>query len=764
MGESKRKRGQQAEETRVLDALSAISHTRTSVPNQECVQFMLLRLDHAAVASSELGGLPRLCHDFIKEAVEVNEKSGGKGPVEAIMWELWPSGRQMASLCRTHDVLWPAFSMVCHERAGAHGYGVRVASFPSIPESYIEEAHSALSENVAKTVEQIQSGPTVRLTSLAGMGEFISIPKIDGDEARPGILAQILRILDGMASSRESLLKVHSLVQMDFDGYSEDPRQVWEVEQNIKLMEELDMHAPWWPWYSHPENAFVWFGALVAKGPTRVTKSMRVVFPVDAEATRDLLLARVGQTSAYLMCGGLDADRDIAPRLASSVKSFVEVIAYLRSIQAEVESGAEELAEPEESLRFEQEAAQIDALGGFKNKNARYIVVVDRSEVGRLVLSGIRERKFEVFPEAIDAEFHAWEKTDAPIAIATGVLGAPDGWDFVACNGSSEGIREAAMQAATKALHEKRSLASIMGVDAERKAQMTELVNDVAVRVASKAGLEFVKNASQGVDALAPTGLLDLAIEAGGVEVNFDNVQILDEKIFEKVMSLTMRAVSGLIDSSRDLTTLEQMELAQTVKLDAWRRDDGSLLLREQIPPHSEVIVPQGSWKLLDEAELAGYSDGMSSFVAEHPEVAESIAMSITQAAENRKRIRESFEERAVKAHSIVMIVGRSTGSMMALRRLVGEEKKLLAIADQWVESSIPFLLVWQSREGDCVTMPAKSDEELLEQALWQMMALGESAQTTGLVCTTDTSLDARALKVWKERGGLTFSPPARGH
>lgn len=201
-------------------------------------------------------------------------------------------------------------------------------------------------------------------------------------------------------------------------------------------------------------------------------------------------------------------------------------------------------------------------------------------------------------------------KTDLPVMLVCGCPGDEASWNLYPGGDSDDELRKLVESAATLAVEKNASFMTwTMGVGEPLVEKLTTLAANAAER------LGLVSTMSRPPEHPLPhEGLLDLAVEPGGTEIDFDNVQILDSGIYGKMLNLQMALMSSAFADMQKggKPRPDHDEEAEPPLLRAWRREDGSLLIREPEPPRRELVAPSGTWRLLDDAEKATVGTGIS--------------------------------------------------------------------------------------------------------------------------------------------------------
>lgn len=100
-------------------------------------------------------------------------------------------------------------------------------------------------------------GLTLRAYEVPGKGRltFVGVDHPLGDPS------PLLRLLDSMIASKKSIDAHAGRVHITFDGYDDDPREIFEIEGPRDYLQRVAKHAPWWSLLSAPESLHIWLAA-----------------------------------------------------------------------------------------------------------------------------------------------------------------------------------------------------------------------------------------------------------------------------------------------------------------------------------------------------------------------------------------------------------------------------------------------------------------------------------------------------------------------
>jgi hypothetical protein len=756
MGDAKRRKQVAAAEERLWQALELNSVCPGPVPRKDSVQALVVSLERQDEARRVLGDLPALCNEFLIEAARLQSTGADDAP-DAVCWERWPSGRQVAHMVKGLDGVQAAYPAVVHFHAGVRGYGVLLAAFPS--QGWAEAVQSVQSDYVRHTEEVValmNAAPRILHTYPQLHYSEITIPRIDNDGMRAGMVAQTLRILDSLVANKESLLQNFGCLRLYFEGYDNDPREVWEIEQNAQFLRRLAMHAPWWPWLVAPEQVIIWLGAQIAEGSRVVAKAGLVAVSLNDEAAKALLGECLSACIEVIGSVGMDPASDefqsklmsVMQYLSGGLPSTSQAYKELQSEAAEADGEFEVTRAPE---------GEREEMGAYRDLRLQCVIALDRSERGRTALEALDSRLLPFLPESVRVELRGWSQTTEPLALVRGFPDDESSWIVDASGTGNEQLSVLVESVAATASEAKAPMAWLLAVSDP----LAEKLSGLASAASEKLGLPSSLS-PLGPDTLSHKGLLNLAIEPGGQEVDFDSVQIFDSDVFGKVLQLTMGCFAEKLSQMQNSNKEADIEAFKLSALRAWKREDGSLLIRETGGPMREVVAPSGTWRLLDTAQLRKLSQEAEYRTSEAPEVFEWMASAVTESIASNRRREESFEKVAESVTSIVGLFGRGTRSLSALREMIGNKPDATDTADRWLQSDQKYFLFWRAKDGRAAAVVVGDEEVLFSGALDSALELGDAPQATILVACTDTSIDAEARIWWERHGGLLIKQRLR--
>lgn len=303
MGDSKRKQTVTAAQSQLLQVLDGLSEG-PRVPGLEPVQVLAFRLNCAEEVRAKLGQMPALVDKLIEGAAEGPRE--GKTP-QAVLWEHWPGGRQVGRLLTKFEEVQMLYCPEIYSNAAVRGWEVRIAAFPDKGWSgTMHEVREVHARNLAQIIQLMAAAPPLVHEHMQGL-HAIRVPLVLDEGMRAGLVGQVLRLLDAMAASQSTLQKNFGRILLAFDGYDDDPREVWDIPHPREFMRRLHHHAPWWPLLIGPGQPYVWLAPQLAKAPAKVSPADGLVgFPMNQGQALALLSALSRNCVDALFFAGFD--------------------------------------------------------------------------------------------------------------------------------------------------------------------------------------------------------------------------------------------------------------------------------------------------------------------------------------------------------------------------------------------------------------------------------------------------------------------------
>ena len=157
-----------------------------------------------------------------------------------------------------------------------------------------------------------------KLKHLAGgpMGEIFTV-----EIARKSVEAMetvgLLRHLDTLFAGAEAIKRHGQKVMLIFEGYNDDPREIWEVAEVRAYVTEISARAPWWPVLTHPSAILTYFGCLASIQRSEKDTKGQVYLVMDPKEAERTAFQFVSNMMPFLLC--TDMPRDDLKTLASAV-------------------------------------------------------------------------------------------------------------------------------------------------------------------------------------------------------------------------------------------------------------------------------------------------------------------------------------------------------------------------------------------------------------------------------------------------------------
>lgn len=457
---------------------------------------------------------------------------------------------------------------------------------------------------------------------------------------------------------------------------------------------------------------------------------------------------------------GIDIDRqDIMGRFLA-IESIVQQFTVLLTERTKALAAGEKTVAPQDDpIRF-----------GHGGPRIRRAVIIDRSTRGldllKQMLGGIAP-----FPST-RTELGAWLDSKAQIAVVTFSTHEPSlPWVVNAHADDLPSLRKMVEELANRAITEKASFSWTLGVEDSLQTRLDDLGKTIFPEVAAQSGLEVFEPEKE--EASADTnawhkGLLNLATEPIGREVDFDSIQITDATEFAKVTNLGMGALMSVMQEiNQGKRPLDDLDSVSDEKLRAWEREDGTLLVREMSRTPREAVIAAGKWRELNKAELAAAHQELQESWATNPNFPADlsrIADSLNQSLDVRARNVEAAEQIFDKVTSVVGIFSRESQSLLILKTVLGNNASAIDTAERWLNSSDEFFVYCRAKRGEACGFFVENERMLMEEVLPSALEFSDSPDTTLLSASTQSAIDQRAEQWWAANGGLVRPTIVRGH
>ena len=760
MGEAKRKASKRADKRGFMDFMDSIKiHSLSHESDEPCAHTLLVEIEYAR---THIGEFPDLVRGAVADAIKVKD-SDPKSHAIALIWTLWPSERIEVHMVRQDEDLKRQLLTRLITEAGARGYGTRFCAFPGNGwnEEFIQ-IHDAYEKHVAEIRQLAAEQPDLEIINIDGES-IIRVPFIEDAATCAGITALLLRKFDELVATEESIRRSIGSVSLSFDGLDSDPREVWEFEHCEQLLLRLTEHAPYWPLLIRADLFLMFLGALMSNGKTVINTLNEVSFPVDADLVDVLREYWIKSSMEVVHAAGMDFNGE------ESRNRFVEIAIVLgqltKMLNERTEAlarGEAEVASPEAILRSQQ--SQLNTARAY---------IFDRSPLGLDLVEQLLHGDQPLSSVSARASLQEWLGSTTPIAVLSNV--SPDyetSWHVSSHADDSQALLNLVRELATKTIGERTSFAWVLGVEDALKTQLTELGKSVFLEVATELGGLVVKPEESNSKSANQwhEGLLKLATEPIGREVDFGMVQITDAKEFSKVMNLgldnLMSAMQEIRKGTRKLGNPTDLERLYDGQVRAWEREDGSLLVRETSQQPNEVVVEAGKWRLLSKEQRAvaeqQVRENWSS--PDLPAALSEIADDLNQTLQLRTKQMDAVEKLFENATCVVSIFGRESQSLLSLKSILGTNASAIDVADRWLNGHDAYFVFCRAKSGEACVFLAIDEGELMENVLPSALEQGEEPEKTILFAATTTAVDQRAEQWWGAQGGLVRPVIRKGH
>lgn len=182
-----------------------------------------------------------------------------------------------------------------------------------------------LEERIAAAQKSAEFCKIARKSIISTNGrdiEYLTIPRAQVENSAPQSLIELLHSL--VATPEMAAKKAQSVV-VAFDGYDDDPREIFMVPEVRSFLEAVATNCPWFLHVLKPDSYFVWFASIIrivdfAKDSG---KRIRVTFDTpQLRAVAQTALAEVRKLHLSLNMPFNDGDAFIED-IAGAVKAFL---------------------------------------------------------------------------------------------------------------------------------------------------------------------------------------------------------------------------------------------------------------------------------------------------------------------------------------------------------------------------------------------------------------------------------------------------------
>ena len=769
MGESKRKSRKLQTEAAVLQAMAKASVECAG--DHPSIQFLLLAADRAEEARQALGGLPERVERALQSLRECATEETGRGCVE---WWRSPDGRENTNAMTdaVADVL-DAVVMRMILIAVGRGYGLRLANFHS-PELLTawEHKRAANEADLRAVCKEMAEGPPVRMDPGEDGSTELLVPGEREPREWPRLGRELVRHFDRLAATRETFMGSYGRVSVVFDGFHDDPRDIMEIEQTSSIIRAVQDYVPHWRWFLGPKFWWSWTGAGYATSGACVNEAGELSFDVDELAATEGFERGLRDTAHVAVDLGISmSSPEFLGRIREMAHFFGAILATLVERQEALKTGRTRLiAESERRTPSNELESQLS-----ERRIPAMPIVIDRSSIGATGRRMLLASRDEFPPEEVKSALRSWFHGRSELALIRRDEGIGRQWVLEAVEDAGAGL-EAAIERMTRAGMARRESVAVTWLVAdalqERVAALTARMRDRLVESAPPTSivitperaevlLRALTEAEAGpVGEANETGLLNLAVDPGGTEVDMDRIQITDAGDFGMVAALDLAVMGELMEAHKEtVPDLGGMERALRAAVRGWARDDGALVIRSSGRSLAEVIVRPGHWRMLDADELDRLSREAMARMGGREAVAivAALADTLDKGVQARADYAEKLRAASEATTSITGLFGRSENSLLHLRGNWATREDLIRLADEWLATEYEFFLIWRHREGGVAAAVMADERMLIEEGLQHMMDLGESPGTSILLALTGTSTDAKALQWWTAHGGAVM-------
>jgi hypothetical protein len=627
---------------------------------------------------------------------------------------------------------------------------MQFASFPNsewtVLVNQMQSEHGKLANDMR---DQVRAAPAISIEAVTS-GVTVHIPRISSFELHLAFVGQTLRMFDELSATKSALMRNFGSVRFSFEGQDGDSRPIWELDEIARFFRYVDKHAPWWPWLVERTQLPMWLSAIATDPQTNV---MGKLSPASSREVNEALLERlVKATIGAVIAARMDAE-------TQDVKERIRTLYELLHAGLTSTGLTQSATSPSARVPHNDSAAEPG-----KTIKMHCAFALDHSEKGRELVGVLTSGRVSFIPKPILDELNDWAtRNDSPLAVVVGVPGRAQTWVFRASGDSDDELRGHLATVKASATASQAAIAWTVAVSEKLTERFSRVASSMAEKQQHPSGFSESRSYSQMLD-----GLLNLALDPGGQEIDFDSVQITDAKLAGKVFKLILDTLSGALSTGNkfDMAKLIELNLDTAWKntVRAWTREDGSLLVRQVAPRVGEVIVPAGKWGPFDKSKSQLWQQQALENMFENPrETYEQLSGMFSESVESSNREENALLRALGDADSAVGLFGRETPSVAALQRMIGTQPKAKEAAERWLASDDTYFLFFRAKDGRLAYRAVVDRAELFSGLLAKAIEFNGSPSSTLLYPMTGTALDVEVRVWWAEHGGLVVAEASRG-
>ena len=149
--------------------------------------------------------------------------------------------------------------------------------------------------------EKPREGLKVIKGAIAGLGDVVVL-SADRGIIETGQVYGLLRELDRLVKSPEELARHWQRVFVTFDGYDDDPREVFEIPEVRAYIGKLTEAAPWWLGLIGQTDQFAWLASIAELAHVHRAGSRRFRAEFKPQALEQAVSTAFTQLGPLLIC------------------------------------------------------------------------------------------------------------------------------------------------------------------------------------------------------------------------------------------------------------------------------------------------------------------------------------------------------------------------------------------------------------------------------------------------------------------------------
>jgi len=203
---------------------------------------------------------------------------------------------------------------------------------PALTESLNEKAEEhilASSESASIHDENIKGVDLLSPPSSHHVFGRVLIVNVAKSTVVSQIIYGFLRILDALVVNTDAIEGNWMNLRLAFDGYDDDPREVFEIPEIRSFLAAVMKNAPWWVGLVSPSEYSTWFGCVATMPSVRYSNNREIKIQFHPNEIELLLPQIINGAGTLLRCSGMDeghAKQTLVENLSLALVQLVQGI------------------------------------------------------------------------------------------------------------------------------------------------------------------------------------------------------------------------------------------------------------------------------------------------------------------------------------------------------------------------------------------------------------------------------------------------------